>query len=1140
MHKVHVRMSRPTRSAQELLSQGELLFQFTSKSRPFPRRALAAASLSLMLAFGLATASHAASIVGANGGDGGSPTSDSTGGAGGDGAGNPGSGGAGGVAAGGTGIAGSNGTGGGGGGGGATTNGGAGGNSDFGTGGPVGTITKSGAPKGGGEEAGGSGAFGGSSAIDAGGGGGGGGGRGETISTGSTIIQAGDSVTGGNGGKGGNGNGSFGDGGGGGGGGIGVVFTGAGALTVSGTIVGGNGGAGGDGGLGFGPAGSISGGGGAGASGLQTTQAGAMVIVNGTVTGGNGGANGVSQLSPSASGGGAGGAGIVAATITNNGTVTGGTGGSTSAAGGGGGTGGAGGIGAVVTGTMMSSNSTMGTIIGGNGGVGAAAEAGDAGNGGNGGNGGSGLSITAAGATFTNQGTITAGNGGASSAGAGSSFGGGNGGNGGAGGVGVALTASGATLTNQGTIVGGNGAAGGAGGADTGNEVPPSPGVAGNNGAGGAAVSGSNLTIVNSGSIIGGLNGDGVTRANAITFTGGTNTLELRAGSTIIGNVVGTGGNTLALGGATSGTFDVSAVGATRQYQGFSALQKIGTSNWTVTGTQTTTAAWVVNAGVLSVNGDISSSSGITVNAGGTLGGTGTVAATTINSGGALAPGNSIGTITVNGNLTFATGSNYNIEVSPSAANRTNATGIAALAGTVNATYAAGSYTARQYTILNAAGGIAGTFDALNNVSMPSTISASLSYDANDVFLNLALSFATPGGLSTNQQNVANALTNYFSATGGIPTAFTALNANGLSQVSGETATGSQQTTFDAMGQFMSVMTDPFMNRSGGFGGSSSSSGYAEEGGQASAYAASKKTDAFAMFTKAPPAPTFEQRWSVWAAGYGGSQSTDGNSVIGSNNTTSNVAATAVGADYLLSPSTIAGFAVAGGGTSFSVANGGTGRSDLFQAGAYVRHSEGPAYLSAALAYGWQDITTNRTVTVAGPDQLRAEFNANAFSGRLEGGYRLVSPATSGIGITPYAAAQFVTFDLPSYAESVLSGRGTFAMAYRAENVTDARTELGFRTDKSFAMADVILTLRSRFAWVHDYDPDRSISATFQTLPGASFVVNGAAQASDAALTTASIEMKWRNGWSAAATFESEFSDVTSSYAGKGVIKYAW
>jgi uncharacterized protein with beta-barrel porin domain len=85
-----------------------------------------------------------------------------------------------------------------------------------------------------------------------------------------------------------------------------------------------------------------------------------------------------------------------------------------------------------------------------------------------------------------------------------------------------------------------------------------------------------------------------------------------------------------------------------------------------------------------------------------------------------------------------------------------------------------------------------------------------------------------------------------------------------------------------------------------------------------------------------------------------------------------------------------------------------------------------------------------------------------------------------------------------------------------------------------------VLTLRGRLAWAHDYDPDRSIGATFQALPGASFVVNGAAQASDSALTTASVEMKWMNGWSAAASFEGEFSEVTRSYAGKGSVRYAW
>jgi uncharacterized protein with beta-barrel porin domain len=221
--------------------------------------------------------------------------------------------------------------------------------------------------------------------------------------------------------------------------------------------------------------------------------------------------------------------------------------------------------------------------------------------------------------------------------------------------------------------------------------------------------------------------------------------------------------------------------------------------------------------------------------------------------------------------------------------------------------------------------------------------------------------------------------------------------------------------------------------------------------------------------------------------------------------------------------------------------NLGSGRSDLFQAGAYVRHTEGNAYITGAVAYGWQDITTNRTVTAAGLDQLRAQFNANTYSGRVEGGYRFVAPALGGgVGITPYAAGQFTTFDLPAYAESVVVGSPIFALAYASKSVIDTRSELGVRGDQSFTMPDGVLTLRSRLAWAHDFNPDRSIGATFQSLPGASFVVNGAMQAKESALTTASVEMKWLNGWSAAATFEGEFSKVTESYAGKAVVRYAW
>ena len=71
------------------------------------------------------------------------------------------------------------------------------------------------------------------------------------------------------------------------------------------------------------------------------------------------------------------------------------------------------------------------------------------------------------------------------------------------------------------------------------------------------------------------------------------------------------------------------------------------------------------------MNGSIASSSGVTVNAGATLGGTGTVPSTTI-SGGTPSPGNSVGTISISGNLTFVGAGNYLVEVAPGAADRSD------------------------------------------------------------------------------------------------------------------------------------------------------------------------------------------------------------------------------------------------------------------------------------------------------------------------------------------------------------------------------------------------------------------------------------------------------------------------------------
>jgi uncharacterized protein with beta-barrel porin domain len=673
----------------------------------------------------------------------------------------------------------------------------------------------------------------------------------------------------------------------------------------------------------------------------------------------------------------------------------------------------------------------------------------------------------------------------------------------------------------------------------------------------GIVTSGGSTTLMNFGTIAG-------SGGTAIQFGGANNILTLAPGAAINGNVLGTGSDTFQLGGpGGAAAFDVSKIGPSAQYRGFNAFNKVGLSTWTLTGASTVVQPWSVQAGTLVVSGSMANSpfsvangtlsvngtaGDVTVNSGGILGGNGTVGNTTINGGGTLAPGNSIGLLTVQGNLVFAAAASYMVEVSPANADRVNVTGTATLGGaTVNASFAAGTYVNKQYTIVNAAGGVIGTFGSLVNTNL-NNFTSSLSYDANNVFLNLKLNFTPPVAMNVNQQNVANALVNFFNSTGGIPMAFGTLTSAGLTQISGELPTASQQTTFDAMNLFLGLLTDPFVaGRGDPVSAGGGASPFAADDREALAYAASGKPrskgerDAYAaIYRKAPIAPSLEQRWSVWAAGYGGSQTTDGNTVLGSNNTRSSIGGVAVGADYRFSPNTLAGFAIAGGGTSFSVNGLGSGRSDLFQAGAFVRHNNGPAYISAALAYGWQNITTDRTVTIAGADLLHANFNANAYSGRLEGGYRFVTPWLGGIGITPYAAGQFTTFDLPAYAEQAIAGANTFALSYMAKSVTDTRSELGLRSDKSFAMQNGIFTLRGRAAWAHDFNPDRSIGATFQTLPGASFVVNGAAHAADSALVTGSAEMKWLNGFSLAATFEGEFSNVTRSYAGKGVVRYAW
>ncbi|WP_249151585.1 autotransporter domain-containing protein [Bradyrhizobium liaoningense] len=590
-----------------------------------------------------------------------------------------------------------------------------------------------------------------------------------------------------------------------------------------------------------------------------------------------------------------------------------------------------------------------------------------------------------------------------------------------------------------------------------------------------------------------------------------------------------------------------------------------------------------IDGGTLEVNGALTGP--VVVGTEGRLTGTGSVGTTTV--AGIVAPGQEryagmsalytsapeiftterrAGTLTINGDMAFQPGGAYQVFMGANSLHsQLNVTGNATLEnGALQVVLEQGGHWTnftQPVTVLSAGGGISGRFtdptinslflkvvldysNSINPASGAAANSLTLSIQRNDV------SFASVAA-SRNGAAVATVLD--AAPDGTRPRDFVMLAsrevaAKAFDQFSGQAPTGMQQATFNAAGQFMSVLLDPFLGNRARNVGSGEAAGFAPEDnvGPANAFASADMPrsklgrNAFAVApTKTPPQiDPIASPWSSWVAGFGGTQTTNGNATVGSNTTTSNIYGLAAGADYRLSADTLLGFALGGGATSFSIANGfGSGRSDLFQAGAFVRHNFQAAYFAGALAYGWQDIATDRTVTISGGDHLRAQFNANVLSGRIEGGYRFATPW---VGLTPYAAAQTTTAYLPAYAEQVIVGTGMAALNYAAKDAASSRTELGFRTDGSFAIRDAILTLRGRAAWAHDFDTDRAIAATFQTLPGASFVVNGAAPSHDAALTTASAELTLRNGISLAGTFEGEFSSVTRSYAGKGILRYQW
>jgi hypothetical protein len=341
-----------------------------------------------------------------------------------------------------------------------------------------------------------------------------------------------------------------------------------------------------------------------------------------------------------------------------------------------------------------------------------------------------------------------------------------------------------------------------------------------------------------------------------------------------------------------------------------------------------------------------------------------------------------------------------------------------------------------------------------------------------------------------------------------------------LTPVSGEAVTGAQQGAFQIMTEFLTLMMDPFV-----YG----RTGLPPE--LAPAYPAVYK-EPVARRALAP----FEQRWTVWGGGYGATSRTTGDPiVIGSHDLSATTGGGAAGLDYQLSPYTVVGFALGGGGTNWSVAQGlGGGHSDVFQVGVYGITNFDPAYFAASFGFAEHWMRTNREVFGF---EFATNFNAHSYGGRAEAGYHLGWPVFT---VTPYAAVQAQAFQIPSLIETDVTGSG-LGFAFAGRTPTDTRSELGARFDRAVALSSsTVLALRAKVAWAHDWVSDPVFTAAFQMLPTASFLVSGATPPTDLALVSAGGELRLANGIALIAKFDGEFASHSSTYGGTGTIRYRW
>ncbi|TPM40471.1 autotransporter domain-containing protein [Mesorhizobium sp. B2-3-4] len=590
----------------------------------------------------------------------------------------------------------------------------------------------------------------------------------------------------------------------------------------------------------------------------------------------------------------------------------------------------------------------------------------------------------------------------------------------------------------------------------------------------------------------------------------GNSSLKLETGASIQGNVDGEAGiNTLLLTGTGSGSFS-------GNFLNF-ASGKLDASGgkWTLGGNADFAGGIELVAGAMAVNGSLTGT--VTVRTGATLGGTGSLGATTVDSGGIHAPGNSVGTQTIAGN--YVNHGTLQIEATPTSAGQVKVEGTVDITGATldllmsPASAASWNLSNGPFVIIDndSADAVMGSFAMVHKNLL--FLDEKLDYaggDGNDVTLELVrndIEFAQVGD-TPNQKAVAVAIDSLAS---GNPL----WNAIALQSDAGATRAALDQLTGEihasaktALIDDARLLTDAVNERL--------RAAFDND-------AATASLPVMAFGEGGPEfAPATTDRFAAWGTAFGSWGRADGGGAASLNRSNGGLVA---GVDALALESWRLGLAAAYSHTSFDVSDrASSGDSQNYSLDVYAGTQWNRLSLRTGAGYTWSKVETSRSVAFPGfAESLEAKYDAGLFHAFGEAAYRIDSAP---VAFEPFANLSYVSLQTEAYSET----GGASALHANGDTSAVAFTTVGTRVSTDLGLSGIPARARGMVGWRHAYD-GRTPLSTFAFTGSDSFTIEGVPIARDAAVLEAAIDVSLTGNAVLGVTYRGQLASDAQDHA---------